>query len=76
MGRVHGSGDSGKRLSEDDKAALATLQMEEVSIAIAVHECGGGWLGQQDLVRELRGEYESRFLDENRGALEAFAARN
>ena len=59
-------------LSDEDKAVLARLQAEEVELAIAVNDCGGGPRDLEGLYDEVRIEYEQRFLDENADELEPF----
>lgn len=50
-------------LSDESRALLADLQAEELALAQAVNECGGGFAGQEELYNEVRVEYEQEFLD-------------
>lgn len=59
-------------LSAQDKSALAEIQADEIALAIAVYDCGGGMQEQSDLYNEIRIEYEQRFVDANRAELEEF----
>lgn len=61
-------------LTAEDKVLLAELQQEEIAIAVANAECGGGYANQEELYSELLVEYEQRFLEDNAAALEAFQA--
>ena len=63
-------------LTAEDKVVLAELQQEEITSAVASFECGGGFENQIELFNDLRIDYEQRFLDDNRAALEAFAESN
>ncbi len=60
------------QLSDEDKALLGEIQAEEIELALAVTDCGGGFDQQQDLFRELQKEYEQKFLDDNAEALETY----
>ncbi len=59
-------------LSPEVKAELGELQAEEIALAIAVDDCGGGQREQEDLFNEVRIEYEQNFVDSNRERLEQF----
>jgi hypothetical protein len=59
-------------LSSSDKELLAEIQADEVELAVAVFDCGGGpgdWL---ELYSEVRVEYEQEFIDDNADRLEDF----
>ncbi len=60
-------------IDEEGKTKLAALQTEELALAVAVDDCGGGWKNQQELFDELNAEYEQRFLDDNADAIATFA---
>lgn len=59
-------------LSDSDKQLLGELQAEEIELALAVNECGGGFEDQQELFREVVVEYEQEFVDANIDRLEQF----
>ncbi len=61
-------------LSDQDRAILAEIQADEIAMAIAVDECGGGWEAQNDLFEEIRVEYEQEFIDANADRLSEFKA--
>lgn len=61
-------------LSDADKAILAELQAEEIELAAAVEECGGGAGAQEELFRELIVEFEEKFIADNADKLEEFKA--
>ncbi len=61
-------------LDDEGRAELAVLQAEEIAIAVATDECGGSQAELSALDREIRSEYEQRFLDENADRVSAFAA--
>lgn len=59
-------------LSDEAKATLAEIQAEEIELAVAVDECGGGFEDQEALYREVVAEYEQQFIDENEDRLTEF----
>lgn len=59
-------------LSPESKTKLGELQSEEISLAVAVDDCGGGQQAQEDLYNEVRVEYEQNFVDANRDRLEEY----
>lgn len=61
-------------LSDEDKAVLAELQTEEIAIAIAVNECGGGFESEFEDLADIRAEYEQEFLDTYADQLEDYQA--
>ncbi len=61
-------------LDDEGRAELAVLQAEEIAIAVATDECGGSQAELSALDREIRSEYEQRFLDENADRVSAFEA--
>lgn len=60
------------QLSDEDKTLLAEIQAEEIELALAAYDCGGGFDQQHELFQELQKEYEQQFLDDNAEALEAY----
>lgn len=52
-------------IPDDVKTRIGELQEEEISLAVAVDECGGGFAEQGDLFNEVRVEYEQQFVDDN-----------
>lgn len=62
------------KLSDENLALLAEIQADEITLAVAVSECGGNEKAQQAVFEEVRIEYEERFIEENRAALDAFLA--
>lgn len=62
-------------LSDDAKAQLAEIQAEEIELAVAVQDCGGGYSQQQELYQEILFDIETRFVEENEDRLEEFKAR-
>ncbi len=62
-------------LSDEAKSKLADIQAEEIELAVAVNECGGGYRQQEDLYRQVQFDIETRFVEENRAELEEFKAR-
>lgn len=60
-------------LSPEDQATLARLQAEEIELAVAINECGGGPRDTDALFNEVRIEIELEFLETNAEALEEFA---
>ena len=61
------------RLSAEDAALLGEIQAEEIELALAVNDCGGGPRDMNGLFNEVRIEIEREFLANNAEALEAFA---
>jgi hypothetical protein len=62
-------------LSDEARVKLADIQAEEIELAVAVNECGGGYRQQEDLYRQVQFDIETRFVEENREELEEFKAR-
>jgi hypothetical protein len=54
-----------RTLPPDQLAILAELQAEEIGMAVATFECGGGWEGEMKIRDELRIEMERQFLEDN-----------
>ncbi|MGF1599917.1 MAG: hypothetical protein ACFCVK_23910 [Acidimicrobiales bacterium] len=65
---------SGRTLTDEDKADLAELQAREIDVAVAVHECGGGFGNQQQMLMEVVAEYEQLFLEDNADAVAKYRA--
>ncbi len=61
-------------LSDEDKARLGELQAEEIELAAAVTECGGGFDNEWELMSDIQAEYEQEFLDTYADELEPFRA--
>ncbi|MEL6985461.1 MAG: hypothetical protein AAFO29_23725, partial [Actinomycetota bacterium] len=61
-------------LTEEDKAILGELQTEEIELAVAVNDCGGGWEQEYENLSDIRAEYEQEFLDTYSDQLEEFQA--
>ena len=61
-------------LSDDAKAKLGELQAEELALAKAVSECGGGFEAEFELTAEIRAEYEREFLETYADELEPYRA--
>ncbi|MEM7325230.1 MAG: hypothetical protein AAF531_19225 [Actinomycetota bacterium] len=61
-------------LTDRGKQLLGELQAEETAMAVAVHDCGGGFGDEEsiDLYREVSVEYEERFIEQNADRLDAF----
>ena len=59
-------------LPEEAKATLAELQAEEIELATAVNECGGGFQNEYEQLSEIRAEYEQEFLDQHADELEVY----
>ncbi len=59
-------------LSDEDKVALGEIQAEEMALATAVIECGGGPLNDEIVLGQVRVEYEQDFLDANQDRLSGF----
>lgn len=60
------------QLDDEDRAALTELQAEELGMAAAVDECGGGMLDEQLFMSDIRVEMEQAFLDENMDRLSEY----
>ena len=52
-------------LPAESKAKLAELQSEEIELAVATLECGGGFEATAEVYGEVRAELEQRWLDDN-----------
>ncbi len=52
-------------LSDEDREYLAEVQAEELELAKAVVDCGGGPLNEQFVLGAIRVEYEQELLDAN-----------
>lgn len=63
-----------RQLSAADRSTLAAIQAEEVALAVAVFDCGGGGLATAVLRSQVTAEYEERFLAEHADRLEPFRA--
>lgn len=61
-----------EELSDDAKARLAEIQAEEIELAVAVNDCGGGYEQQEELYREVQFDMETQFVEENEDRLEEF----
>ncbi|MEM9562599.1 MAG: hypothetical protein AAGA93_08295 [Actinomycetota bacterium] len=61
-------------LSEEDRAKLGELQAEEIELAIAVTDCGGGFNAEWEMMSDIQAEYEQEFLDTYADELEPFRA--
>lgn len=61
-------------LSDEAKAELGDLQAEELELAAAVNECGGGFEAEYELLADIRAEYEQEFLDTYAEELEQYRA--
>lgn len=61
-------------LTEEDKAKLAELQAEEIELAVAVNECGGGFEQEFEQLADIRAEYEQEFLDTHADQLADYQA--
>ncbi len=62
------------KLSDESKAELAEIQADEIALAIAVRDCGGNDEDRASVYQEVTIEYEERFIEENRAALDAYLA--
>ncbi|MCP4226579.1 MAG: hypothetical protein GY773_24840 [Actinomycetia bacterium] len=63
-----------RTLSPEGLTILATLQADEIELALVVNECGGGIEAQNETFRQIVLEYEQQFLDDNRDRLATFEA--
>ncbi len=61
-------------LSEEDKVKLGELQAEEIELAVAVTECGGGFEQEYEQLADIRAEYEQEFLDTHADRLAEYQA--
>jgi hypothetical protein len=61
-------------LSDEAKATLGELQAEEIELAMAVNECGGGFEAEYELLADIRAEYEQEFLETYAEELEQYRA--
>ena len=59
-------------LSDEQKATLGEIQADEIELAVALLECGGNQEERSQLFQEVAIEYEERFIEENREALDAY----
>jgi len=64
------------RLSPEALFKLGELQSEEIALAKAVTDCGGGPKAGEQLFQEVRVELEQAFVDDNAEALAEFAPDN
>ena len=64
----------GRVLSDEIKATLADLQEREITLAVAVSECGGGFASQEAIYFEVVAEYEQEFLEQNKDRLADYGA--
>jgi len=62
------------KLSDESKATLGEIQADELALAAAVQECGGNDADRAAVYQEVTIEYEERFIEENRAALDAYLA--
>lgn len=62
------------KLSDENKALLGQIQADEIALAAAVQECGGNDEERFKLYREVYAEYEERFIEDNKAALDAYLA--
>jgi hypothetical protein len=62
------------KLSDEAKATLGEIQADELELAVAVQECGGNDADRASVYQEVTIEYEERFIEENRAALDAYLA--
>ncbi len=58
-----------KPLPPDQLAALAEVQDEEIGMAVAAVECGGGARNEANVFNDLRVEMENQFLEDNKERL-------
>jgi len=61
------------RLDPESLSILDKIQADEIALARAVIQCGGGPLNEQVMMSEVRVEYEQAFLNENADSLAEFA---
>ncbi len=59
-------------LPADKLAALAEIQAAEISVAVAISECGGGWQTEMTALGPIRVELEEEFLTANADQLAEF----
>lgn len=67
-----GFGDTIESERDESAAILRQLQTEEVAMATAALECGGGPTAERNALAHVYHEYEAAFVEEHRGALEQF----
>ena len=63
-------------LSDDDKAKLGELQAEEIEIALATYDCGGGFNKMETIFHQVRIELEQQFVEENKEKLDEYLERS
>lgn len=63
-------------LPDDVLATIAELQTEEIGMAIALDDCGGGWGNQESVYNDVRIELEQEFIDTHRDELEKLKSDN
>ncbi len=63
-------------LPDDVMATIAELQKEEIAMAIALDDCGGGWSNQESVYNDVRIELEQEFIDTHRDELEKLKSGN
>ncbi len=56
-------------LPPEQLAVLAELQEEEIGMAVAYDECGGGWMHEEEVLAPIRIEIERQFLEDHADAL-------
>ncbi len=61
-------------LPEEGKVKLAALQAEEIELAVATDDCGGGFRDRRSATAEVRAEYEQQWLDDNADRVADYAA--
>lgn len=52
-------------LAPDKLTALAAVQANEIAIAVAANECGGGWQKEQEALHSVQVELEEEFMAAN-----------
>ena len=63
-------------LSDELRATMTETQAEEIAMAVALDDCGGGWNNQQSVFNEVRVELEQEFVDSHREELEKLKSAN
>lgn len=63
-----------RTISPEGLTVLADIQADEVELALATYDCGGGGLAEAVLRSEVTAEYEERFIADNAERLAPFAA--
>ncbi len=61
-------------LTDEQKTTLGEIQDEEIKLAVGLGECGGDEDALEGLYQEVSIEYEQRFIDQHREALDAYKA--